>query len=78
MRIENGTQTGVLMARWNFKSAWDLTVAYRALYQDYESGSGANKFAYEGTTQGPLLGLGYRFRCCTQRKSMKAWMSSTR
>ena len=52
---------GVLVARWNFKPAWNLAVDYRALYQDYESVSGRNKFAYDATTHGPLLGLEYRF-----------------
>jgi hypothetical protein len=52
---------GVLIARWNFKPAWNLDVGYRALYQDYETGQGANKFAYDATTHGPLLGIQYRF-----------------
>lgn len=52
---------GLLVARWNFQPAWNLAVGYRALYQDYESGSGANKFAYDGTTHGPLLGVEYSF-----------------
>jgi len=52
---------GVLVARWNFQPDWNLAVGYRALYQDYESGSGANKFAYDGTTHGPVLGVEYRF-----------------
>ncbi len=49
---------GVLVARWNFKPDWNLMAGYRALYQDYQKGSGANKFAYDATTHGPLL---YRF-----------------
>ena len=52
---------GSLVFRWIFKPDWNLDVGYRALYQDYESGSGPNKFAYDATTHGPLLGLGYRF-----------------
>ncbi len=52
---------GVLLAKWNFKPDWNLVVGYRALYQDYQRGSGANKFAYDATTQGPLAGLEYRF-----------------
>ncbi len=41
----------------------DASVAtgYRALYQDFEDGSGANKFAYDVTTQGPILGMVIRF-----------------
>lgn len=30
---------------------------YRALYQDYEDGSGSEKFAFDATMHGPLLGL---------------------
>jgi hypothetical protein len=52
---------GALVFDWNFSPNWDLVAGYRALYQDYKSGSGANKFAYDATTHGPLLGVGYRF-----------------
>jgi hypothetical protein len=52
---------GALIFDWNFSPNWDLVAGYRALYQDYESGSGANKFAYDATTHGPLLGIAYRF-----------------
>lgn len=57
----NLSAQGILVARWNFKPAWNLGIGYRALYQDYESGSGPNKFAYDATTHGPLLGLEFRF-----------------
>ena len=30
---------------------------YRALYQDYSTGSGSNKFEFDATMHGPLLGL---------------------
>jgi hypothetical protein len=30
---------------------------YRALYQDYSTGSGNNKFSFDATMQGPILGL---------------------
>jgi len=52
---------GAILFDWNFRPNWDLVAGYRALYQDYESGSGANKFAYDATTHGPLLGVAYRF-----------------
>lgn len=52
---------GAVVFDWNFRPNWDLVAGYRALYQDYETGSGASKFAYDATTHGPLLGLGYRF-----------------
>jgi hypothetical protein len=38
-----------------------IIAGYRALYQDYENGSGSNKFAYDATMQGPLFGLRIRF-----------------
>ncbi len=49
---------------------WDMTVfgndatliaGYRILYQDYEDGSGANRFAYDITTHGPIIGMNFRF-----------------
>jgi len=52
---------GTLLFDWNFSPNWDLLAGYRALYQDYESGRGATKFAYDATTHGPLLGVAYRF-----------------
>jgi hypothetical protein len=30
---------------------------YRVLYQDYSTGSGTSKFAFDATMQGPVLGL---------------------
>ena len=34
-----------------------LLGGYRALYQDYSTGSGGNKFAFDATMHGPVLGL---------------------
>ena len=34
---------------------------YRALYQDYTDGSGNDKFQWDVTLHGPILGLGIRF-----------------
>ena len=39
-------------------SGW---LGYRAMAVDYESGSGANKFKYDVTMYGPIMGLGLRF-----------------
>jgi hypothetical protein len=36
-------------------------VGYRALSQDYKSGSGANRFKWDTTLHGPVLGLSFRF-----------------
>lgn len=57
----NLSAQGSLVFRWLFRPDWDLLLGYRALYQDYETGKGPSKFAYEATTHGPLLGLEFRF-----------------
>ena len=36
-------------------------LGYRALYVDYESGSGSNKFEYKVTMYGPMVGAGFYF-----------------
>ena len=53
---------GLIGYRVNFFGR-DATVAggYRALYQDFEDGSGASKFAWDMTLHGPVLGLNIRF-----------------
>ena len=38
-----------------------VVAGYRVLDQDFEDGSGANKFAYDMTTHGPVLGMVIRF-----------------
>ena len=38
-----------------------LGLGYRALYVDYESGSGSNKFEYKVTMYGPMVGVGSYF-----------------
>ena len=38
-----------------------VIAGYRALYQDFEDGSGANTFAYDVTTHGLILGLAIPF-----------------
>jgi hypothetical protein len=38
-----------------------VVAGYRVLDQDFEDGSGANKFAYDVTTHGPILGMVIRF-----------------
>ena len=34
---------------------------YKALYQDYEEGSGRDKFEFDVTMHGPILGLSVPF-----------------
>ena len=38
-----------------------LAAGYRALYQDYTDGSGRNKFTWNMTLHGPVLGLAVTF-----------------
>ena len=52
---------GALLFGWHFKPDWHLLFGYRALYQDYQNGNGANEFHYKVTTHGPILGLDYSF-----------------
>ncbi len=53
------TANGIGLVGWTFHPSWTLLGGYRALYQDYETGSGSNEFKYDVTTHGPLLGLTY-------------------
>jgi hypothetical protein len=53
------TANGIGLVGWTFHPSWTLMGGYRALYQDYETGSGSNEFKYSVTTHGPILGLTY-------------------
>ncbi|MDB4442668.1 hypothetical protein N9219_04545 [bacterium] len=53
------TANGIGLVGWTFHPSWTLLGGYRALYQDYETGSGSNEFKYDVTTHGPILGLTY-------------------
>ena len=46
---------------WHFTEWGSLQVGYRWMYTDYETGSGARRFAYDMTTQGPQLGFTLHF-----------------
>ena len=43
------------------KTTHGLLGGYRAMYQDYTDGSGDNKFEWNVTLHGPILGLGMVF-----------------
>ncbi len=54
----------VALAGYSFEMfGRDATVAagYRALYQDFEEGSGSDRFVWDMTLHGPILGLNVRF-----------------
>lgn len=42
---------------WRISERCSLQAGYRWVSNDYESGSGANRFAYDVLTQGPQIGL---------------------
>jgi hypothetical protein len=46
---------------WQISKAWSLNAGYRWVYIDYSSGSGANEFQYDVLSQGPQLGVTFRF-----------------
>ncbi len=48
-------------AGFRFGSLFELVLAYRALGMDYETGSGADLFAYDVVTFGPEIGLLFHF-----------------
>jgi hypothetical protein len=46
---------------WQLSRVVRLGLAYRVLYQRYETGSGLDRFKWDVTTQGPLAAIGVRF-----------------
>lgn len=55
------TTQGFLTIGYNWSDTISTAFGYRALYTDYESGSGANRFDYETTLHGPFLSVGIHF-----------------
>jgi hypothetical protein len=45
---------------WQLSERCSLQAGYRWVFNDYEHGSGANKFAYDVMTQGPQIGMTIR------------------
>jgi hypothetical protein len=56
------TWQAVVRATWNMTDTFFGSVGYRILATDYEDGSGAGRFIYDVTIQGPGIGFGWRFR----------------
>lgn len=56
------TWSAVATASWQFHKNWRLIGGYRYLDVDYESGSGDNKYAFDGSMQGPILGVMFQAR----------------
>jgi hypothetical protein len=54
--------TGLLGYRWQGLGLdWALLAGYKALGQDYTSGSGLQRFRWDTTMHGPVMGLSIRF-----------------
>ncbi len=49
------------MVRYRITKWLNMSVGFRALYMDHETGSGRNEFKYDVWTYGPWLGLGVEF-----------------
>jgi len=52
---------GIIVLGYSVSRVVSLWLGYRALYVDYESGSGRNKFEFDVTMHGPEIGVGFRF-----------------
>jgi hypothetical protein len=53
---------GLLGYRWEGAGLeWAVLAGYKALGQDYTTGSGLNRFRWDVTMHGPILGLSIRF-----------------
>jgi hypothetical protein len=55
------TAQGFLAASYDWSDRVSTAFGYRAIYTNYESGLGANRFDYEGTLHGPFMSLGVSF-----------------
>lgn len=54
--------TGLLGYRWQgWGLDWAVLAGYKALAQDYESGSGLQRFRWDTTMHGPIMGLRISF-----------------
>jgi hypothetical protein len=54
--------TGLLGYKWQSGTVeWAILAGYKALYQDYTSGSGPQRFRWDTTMHGPVLGFSVRF-----------------
>lgn len=53
---------GLLGYKWQGAGVeWAILAGYKALYQDYTTGSGARQFRWDVTMHGPVLGFSVRF-----------------
>lgn len=52
---------GIALVDWQPFRYVSFLAGYRAIYQDYEDGSGADLFRYDATMHGPVLGINFRW-----------------
>jgi len=51
------TWSAIMLAGWQFKKWGSLNAGYKWLAYDYDTGSGASRFSWDVTYQGPIAGL---------------------
>ena len=55
------TAQGFLTLSYNWTDHFSTAAGYRAIYTNYESGSGSDRFDYEATLHGPFLSAAFHF-----------------
>jgi opacity protein-like surface antigen len=55
------TWQGIARLDWRVSESVSVDLGYRYVYVDYQDGSGADEFAYDVATSGPLLGVIFGF-----------------
>lgn len=55
------TWQALALVDWQPWKHASIVAGFRALYVDYETGSGLNRFAYDATTWGPLFGFNLKW-----------------
>jgi hypothetical protein len=57
----DSSASGHIIFSYNWKDKTKLLLGYKALYQDYTTGSGSRQFTWDGTMHGPVIGLNIKF-----------------
>lgn len=52
---------GLALVDWQPFKYVTFLAGYRAIYQDYDDGSGPDRFRYDATMHGPVLGVNFRW-----------------
>jgi hypothetical protein len=51
----------IALIGWQFRESTTLWLGYRVLYVDYDTGSGGDRFEFDVTMSGPVLGVAFQF-----------------